>query len=710
MFFVLLMLMLPLVCFSEGTKQIVPFAGRQGTLCIDKSRNDFGFFNAAPEFRLNIYIADLTEKFYFGLGKITGLDSANLQYRIMDPAGSIVIGPDPVPKSGAGFIQSYDQAVIGPFPSIGGYSPKLHTPSMAGNYSIEFFYPPDNGSIYTYVSFITFDFFDITVVNSANQPISGRVWSKAWQFNCGPVQKPPTASRFYGTMFILSDDSIVTSINCNGFVGGTFSISSNQTGCSTTGNIAIDRQSRQGFHTYPQYKVFLSDPDSTIFPTAKSKPGITLPVAITNNCASGSVDIGIKVTRDGLVEILVDVDSNPGAGPRDVKITANVLANPGGNGFNIIRWNGIDGLGKPVPNGSSATVTITFIHGITHLPIYDIEFNDNGYKVEVIRPSGPKPDIYWDDSLLSEGGTVNLNGCNDILGCHLWSTEIGDTNTINSWWYVASFTIAPISFFLKRSPGTPATISGDPSFCEGGITRIYTISGEPNSISYNWSYSGTGATLVSNDTSSTVNFTFVATSGILSVSGYNQDCGNGQASTLPITFFPSPQVNLADFDSVCYNVPAFALTGGSPPGGEFRIDGSPETSFDPAAQSLGSHVVVYKYTDSHGCKNSDSSMVFVKNGRECEIVIWVPNAFSPDGDGLNDIYRPVTLNIREYSMSIYNRYGQLVFISTNPGIGWDGTYRGGLCPEGNYVYIIVYQSSFVPPENTTLTGDIVLVR
>ncbi|MCX6268687.1 MAG: gliding motility-associated C-terminal domain-containing protein [Bacteroidetes bacterium] len=708
---IFLLFVLPSVSFSEGTKQIVPFYAAGGKLCIDKSRNNFGWYNASPEFRINIYISDLTENFCFGLGKITKFDSlVEVRYQVKNPAGNIVFGPALVPKSGQGFITSYEEAVAGPIPASGGYNPIRHTPLTPGNYSLEFYYPPDSGTVYSYLSYLTFDFFDITVLSAAGQAIPGRVWSKAWQFNCGPVQPPPTASRFYGTMFILSEDSIVTSVNCNGFVGGTFSISSNQTGCSTTGNIEIDRQSRPGFHTYPQYKVFLSDPDSTIFPTGTAKPGISLPVTINNNCIDGSVDLGIKVTQDGLIEVLVEVDPNPGADPADVKITANVLANPGGNGFNIIHWNGTDGLGKQVPDSKPITATIRFIHGITHLPIYDIEYNDNGYQVAVVRPPGPKPDIYWDDSLLSDLGTINLNGCNGIQGCHFWDISIGDTNTINSWWYVSSTTTSSISFFVKRLPGSPGNIIGDPSFCERGLVRTYSIMREPSSNSYIWSYSGTGAGIVNSDTSATLSFSASATSGTLSVSGYNQNCGAGQAATLPINFYPPPQVFITSIDSVCYNEPAILLTTGSPVGGIYSIDGIVQTSFAPSSLSQGNHLITYQYTDEHGCQNADSSTIFVKISPDCEILIWVPSAFTPDGDVLNDYFRPVTRNVKEFSMNIYNRSGELMFTSSNPEIGWDGSYRGNPCPEGSYVYYIVYQSSLAPPKNTTLSGNIMLVR
>jgi gliding motility-associated-like protein len=306
--------------------------------------------------------------------------------------------------------------------------------------------------------------------------------------------------------------------------------------------------------------------------------------------------------------------------------------------------------------------------------------------------------------------TVNLNGCNDIFGCHFWSMDIGDTNTINSWWYVASSTIPAVRFKVKRSPGSPGVISGNSSFCYGGITDIYSVNLEQNSTIYNWSYSGAGAAVSGNGASATVAFSVDASSGVLSVTGNNPDCGDGPASILPITFNPPPQVTQAGFDSICYNEPAFPLTGGSPPGGEYSISGAPILDFDPAAQGNGSHQIVYLYTDDHGCKNSDTATLFVKNGRECEIVIWVPNAFSPDGDGLNDMFRPVSNNIRQYSLNIYSRYGELVFTSAQPDNGWDGTFQGESCPEGNYIYVIVYQSSFTPPENTTLTGNIVLVR
>ncbi|MCB9234441.1 MAG: gliding motility-associated C-terminal domain-containing protein [Bacteroidia bacterium] len=65
---------------------------------------------------------------------------------------------------------------------------------------------------------------------------------------------------------------------------------------------------------------------------------------------------------------------------------------------------------------------------------------------------------------------------------------------------------------------------------------------------------------------------------------------------------------------------------------------------------------------------------------------FVPNAFSPNGDGTNDLFLPVAPNVMGYSLQIFDRWGQLIFQSTTPTQGWDGTHGGKAVPEGVYVY------------------------
>lgn len=95
-------------------------------------------------------------------------------------------------------------------------------------------------------------------------------------------------------------------------------------------------------------------------------------------------------------------------------------------------------------------------------------------------------------------------------------------------------------------------------------------------------------------------------------------------------------------------------------------------------------------TDTKGCTGKDTIQVVKKPG--CADSVYIMNAFTPNGDGLNDIFRPVVSGITEvYSLEIFNRYGQLIFNTTNPDMGWDGTFKGLLQPQGSYVYTCKYK-------------------
>ena len=109
------------------------------------------------------------------------------------------------------------------------------------------------------------------------------------------------------------------------------------------------------------------------------------------------------------------------------------------------------------------------------------------------------------------------------------------------------------------------------------------------------------------------------------------------------------------------------------------------TAQNPLATLTQDQLFVVTVTDNEGCKGNDSVFVQVYNG-PC---YYVPNSFSPNGDGLNDIFRaiPVGISYTEW-FRVYNRYGQLVFQTNRWLKGWDGTYLGKRQPTGNYVWMI----------------------
>lgn len=106
-----------------------------------------------------------------------------------------------------------------------------------------------------------------------------------------------------------------------------------------------------------------------------------------------------------------------------------------------------------------------------------------------------------------------------------------------------------------------------------------------------------------------------------------------------------------------------------------------------------------------GCKDT----AFVKIDVEYDPKIGMPNAFSPNGDGLNDVFKLQNLNFEKLqSFQIYNRYGQLVFETQNPNIGWDGTIKDVPAAADVYYYFIQYAL----PDGTRkfFRGDVTLIR
>lgn len=97
--------------------------------------------------------------------------------------------------------------------------------------------------------------------------------------------------------------------------------------------------------------------------------------------------------------------------------------------------------------------------------------------------------------------------------------------------------------------------------------------------------------------------------------------------------------------------------------------------------------------------------------------VIIPNAFTPttDNDGnydpndtSNDIFYPFADYVEEFRMSIFNRWGELIFESTEKNHGWNGWYRGEPCPQDVYVYKIEFKFSGGVEE--TRVGDITLFR
>ena len=111
-------------------------------------------------------------------------------------------------------------------------------------------------------------------------------------------------------------------------------------------------------------------------------------------------------------------------------------------------------------------------------------------------------------------------------------------------------------------------------------------------------------------------------------------------------------------------------------------------------------------TDNNNCKGRDTVVVIQK---QCSEGLYVPSAFTPNGDGLNDLLRPLLFgNIKFMKFQIFNRWGEIIFQTNTPGQGWDGNYKGQKQDPGVFVWMCNYQLDGKQIENSS--GTFVLIR
>lgn len=98
---------------------------------------------------------------------------------------------------------------------------------------------------------------------------------------------------------------------------------------------------------------------------------------------------------------------------------------------------------------------------------------------------------------------------------------------------------------------------------------------------------------------------------------------------------------------------------------------------------------IYTVVAANGC-GKDTLQATV-NLTACTCQLLLPNAFTPDGDGHNDIFRPLhACEMSDFQMAIYDRWGELVFRSSNPELGWDGSFGGKKVSPGSFIWMVRY--------------------
>jgi gliding motility-associated-like protein len=112
---------------------------------------------------------------------------------------------------------------------------------------------------------------------------------------------------------------------------------------------------------------------------------------------------------------------------------------------------------------------------------------------------------------------------------------------------------------------------------------------------------------------------------------------------------------------------------------------NPKYSYNP--EIIRNYSVMLVAKNEYGC--TDTARVTIK--MQEDVIFYVPNTFTPDGDEFNNVFKPVIAkgyDAFDYEMLVFDRWGEIIFETHDTQIGWDGTYQGKICQDGTYVWKI----------------------
>ena len=180
----------------------------------------------------------------------------------------------------------------------------------------------------------------------------------------------------------------------------------------------------------------------------------------------------------------------------------------------------------------------------------------------------------------------------------------------------------------------------------------------------------------------------------------------GDVDTISIIVGESPNINLSATDDNCFKEEGSItslIVGGVPP---YFLNWS-NGSNDSLIEGLTAGTYTLTVTDSAGCSNSAIGVVNDQSN-DCNYHIFLPNIFSPNGDNHNDIFKVRGEGIKALSFVIYSRWGEKVFETNDPDIGWNGNYKGEKMNAGVFVYYL--KATMINDELIEKQGNVTLVR
>lgn len=241
------------------------------------------------------------------------------------------------------------------------------------------------------------------------------------------------------------------------------------------------------------------------------------------------------------------------------------------------------------------------------------------------------------------------------------------------------------SIYLSFDPKPKLNLGEDTTLCKGDSIRLNAKS--PYGKSYLWQDADTNSS----------KFVNLSDTYVVNINPF----GCSVSDTITISFVAPPELELG-LDTIICNTDSIYLDASSQINLSFKWQNGSSDFYQFATKGIYAVTVSSKYCGDV----QDSISVETK---ECNCEVYIPNAFSPNEDYINPIFKPIaTCELIDFQLYIYDRWGNEVFYSDNLSIGWDGKFKGHKATKGIYGYYFRFKT--IKGSFQEETGAVTLIR
>jgi gliding motility-associated-like protein len=327
-------------------------------------------------------------------------------------------------------------------------------------------------------------------------------------------------------------------------------------------------------------------------------------------------------------------------------------------------------------------------------------------KITSLMTSNQFIEICQGDSVLINGEFHSISG--DYYDTIYLGSSLGCDSIIITTLKVKPVAINTLDIYICK---------GDSMFLGG---KLQTEEGVYYDTLFNGSYNGCDSVVITNlfhtipdieiqTFHECEGFSIAVESNTYTKSGIYKDIVNGCDTIITqLNIYDTPVFSFSQIEDTC-NQSKGSVSGkvisGTLPYSYFWNNGSTDSVISDLKSGFFSLTVV----DSNGCLSADTVEVMNLN-IDCDLFFYVPGAFSPNGDGSNDVFRVSNKHLSKINVQIFNRWGEEIFRSADVNFAWDGTYKGQFCPDGIYTVIIHYETHLESGKTYLYKGNLHLLR